>query len=100
MEWRAASPQQSDDEDEGVSSLKDGMKHMFQDLASTPSSKSVADWSSFQNDASAESSREVVKVFNQDTVIRHPAPKPESQVSMSDDTSVVAPYKNPSLYGQ
>jgi len=84
-----SSTQSSRDWSSGLSSLKSGMKHMFNDLANPPKSKNVANWDEFASDSS-ESTKEVVKITPQDTVVHQPAhqaaassmpePKEESSV--------------------
>lgn len=91
-EWSEPITSLRKSDDSGLSSLKDGMKHLFQDMASSPRSKSEADWSDFQHDASSESTREVVKVFDRDAVIRQPVLQDAPHVSMPDEESSVPAY--------
>jgi len=87
QQWAAGSSQESDES--GLSSLRTGMKHMYQDLANPPQvSTSTADWSQFHRDAS-ETSKEIVKVFDRDVVHQ-----PVQQVSASDDKSSAPAYLN------
>jgi hypothetical protein len=80
-EWAAVSSDKSDDS--SLSSLRDGMKHMYQDLARTPSSASVSDWGDFHADSS-ETSKEIVKVDVRDAIVRQPVQQTVPQVSASD----------------
>jgi len=78
--WLTPSPVNSDDSESisALSSLRKGMKDMFHDMANTPKSRDVADWSEYRDDSS-ESTKEVVRISQQDTVIHQPVHRMESR---------------------
>lgn len=90
-EWSSASAAKPD----GLSSIKDGMQHMFNDLRSAHTSN-VADRSEFQAESvgSMKESTEVVKVLQADTVIHQPVHKTAARDVAPDDESSLPAYMN------